>query len=88
VQTIDAEAVKMIDDVASSIAIIAEHTASVMEDIQKNPHELILNWKELESAMASEGPALPWLKSIYEHMSNFVQLMRLFVQPIEQPDAE
>ncbi|GHU21199.1 hypothetical protein FACS1894172_09140 [Spirochaetia bacterium] len=88
VQTIDAEAVKMIDDVASSVAIIAEHTASVIEDIQKNPHELILNWKELESAMAIEGPILLWLKSIHDHMSNFVQLIRLFVQPIEQPDAE
>ncbi|MDR2078819.1 MAG: DUF5312 domain-containing protein, partial [Treponema sp.] len=81
-KTVNKEAQGMINGVAQSLITMGRNLKGVLEDYQKNPHELIINWKELESA--SETPIAQRITEIYKKMYFFVQLMQFFVQPIEE----
>jgi hypothetical protein len=47
----------------------------LMEDCQKKPYELIMNWKEL--ALASKIPMAQRLSDDYKKVNYFIQLMLL-----------
>ncbi|MDR1178101.1 MAG: DUF5312 domain-containing protein, partial [Spirochaetaceae bacterium] len=54
-KAVNEEACQMITKAAQALIVVGKHLKSALEDFQKNPHELIINWKELE---ASSGEPL------------------------------
>jgi hypothetical protein len=81
-KTVNKEAQEMINGVSQALVSMGKSFKSVLEDNQKNPRELIINWKELEAA--SETPLVQRITTIYQKMYYFVQMMQFFVRPIEE----
>jgi hypothetical protein len=81
-KSVNKEAQLMINGVAQALIIMGRNLKGVLEDYQKSPHELIINWKELEGA--SEIPIAQRITEIYKKMYFFVQMLQFFVQPIEE----
>jgi hypothetical protein len=52
-----------------------------LEDIPKNPHEVIINWKEL--GYFSKTPVNNRISDAYKKINYFVQLMLLLTHPGE-----
>ncbi|MDR0388789.1 MAG: DUF5312 domain-containing protein [Spirochaetaceae bacterium] len=77
-QAANEEALQMITKSAQALIVIGKHLKSILEDFQKSPHELIINWKELESS--SETPLAGRIAGIYKKIYCFVQMMQFFAQ--------
>jgi hypothetical protein len=71
---VNARALEMINTAASSLLVINKHLKNMIQDYQQNPHELITNWKELESY--SKTPIGPRLDEAYKNINHFIQLLR------------
>jgi hypothetical protein len=74
--TANDEAQEMINSTAQNLIIIGKNFKHILEDYQKNPKELLMNWKELEAS--SEDPLPPRITAVYKKMYYFVQLMQFF----------
>ena len=70
------DAQKMINNSAQALISIGKNLKNVLEDYQKTPHELIINWKEIE--FATEQPIDERITAIYKKIYYFVQLMQFF----------
>ena len=77
-KTANEEAQEMINNTAQSLIVIGKNFKAILEDYQKNPKELIMNWKELESS--SEEPLAQRITNVYKKLYYFVQLMQFFTQ--------
>jgi hypothetical protein len=75
VGTINEEALAMINEAVQSLIVVGKHFKMLMEDNQKKPYELMMNWKEL--AQVSKIPLLQRLSDAYKKINYFVQLMLL-----------
>ncbi|MFQ3546734.1 MAG: DUF5312 family protein [Termitinemataceae bacterium] len=75
---INDEALKLINSSAQDLIAIGKNLKSVLDDFQRSPHELIINWKELE--LASEKPIDQRITDIYKLIYYFVQLMQFFAK--------
>jgi hypothetical protein len=85
-KTANDEAQAMINNTAQSLIIIGKNFKHILEDYQKNPKELIMNWKELES---TSEEALPQkIAAVYKKMYYFVQLMQFFTGSSADSEAE
>jgi serine/threonine protein kinase len=78
------EAQEMINTTAQALIIIGKNFKNILEDYAKNPKELIVNWKELESI--SEEPLPQRVAAVYKKMYYFVQLMQFFTGSSEEGD--
>jgi hypothetical protein len=72
------EAYKMMTMAAQALIVIGKHLKNILEDFQKSPHELIINWKELE--LSSTEPLDRRIAGIYKKIYYFVQMMQFFAQ--------
>ncbi|GHU02607.1 hypothetical protein FACS1894147_04860 [Spirochaetia bacterium] len=72
---------EQINIAAQSLIIIGKHLQVMVEDIQKNPHDLIINWKELTAV--SQSPISQRISEDYKKINYFVQLLRLCTRPPE-----
>ncbi|MDR1374563.1 MAG: DUF5312 domain-containing protein [Treponema sp.] len=84
-KSVNGEAQKMINQAANSLIAIGRNFKNILEDYPKNPHELIINWKELESA--SESPLPQRITAVYKKLYSFVQIMQFFVRSPEDEEA-
>ncbi len=75
-KTANEEAQEMITNTAQSLIIIGKNFKNILEDYQKSPKELVMNWKELESS--SEEPLPQRITAVYKKIYYFVQLMQFF----------
>jgi hypothetical protein len=74
---VDAEALNIINTAAQSLIMVGKHLKNLYDDYQKNPHELILNWRELNMA-SSRVPIVKRIGDAYKKINYFIQLMQLF----------
>lgn len=72
------EALNMITVAAQNLIIMGRSLKSVLEDKGKKDHELIINWKEIESA--SDSNVKDEISRVYRKIYHFVQLMQFFVK--------
>jgi hypothetical protein len=72
--SMNAQALEMINAASSSLLVIGKHLKNLIHDYQQNPHELITNWKELESY--SKTPVGPRLDETYKNIHHFIQLLQ------------
>jgi hypothetical protein len=76
--TVNDEVKGMINAAAQSLITIGKNLKGVIDDYQKSPHDLIINWKELEGT--SEIPLIQRLTVNYKRIYFFVQLLQLLMQ--------
>ncbi len=78
---INSTARSLIIEAANHLIIIGKHLKMAIDDYGKPKHELILNWKALETS--TEKVLKLWMAETYKQLYAFVQLMQFFVK--EQP---
>jgi hypothetical protein len=76
--TVNDEAQGMINSAAQALITIGKNLKGVIDDYQKSPHDLIINWKELEGI--SEASLIQRLTINYKRIYFFVQLLQLLTQ--------
>ncbi len=75
---INDEALGMIQGTAQNLIVIGKSLKMTLEDYEKKPHELILNWKELESYSEKEIKA--YITEVYRKIYYFIQLLQYYVK--------
>ena len=78
---INSEADRIVINAMPSLLVVGKHLKAIIDDYNKNPHELIINWRELE--VVSDVPVLPRLLDTYKKFYAFVQLMQISSKPID-----
>ncbi len=69
---------KMIVEAAQNLITIAKILKLAIEDAERENHEVILNWRELDGY--TEQPTKQRLAEIYRQIHYFVQLMQVYVK--------
>lgn len=72
------EALRMITEAAGNLIMVGKSLKLVIEDYDKKPHELILNWKEVEGAFDKD--VRQSLTELYKKIYYFIQLMQFYVK--------
>ncbi|MDR0313366.1 MAG: DUF5312 domain-containing protein [Treponema sp.] len=73
VNNINEEALNIINRAVPFFIVIGKHLKMLLDDCQKKPYELIMNWKEL--ALVSKIPIAQRLGDDYKKVNYFIQLM-------------
>ena len=81
IDTIDSEALDIINRTVAALIVVGKHLKMLMEDSEKKHSELVMNWKEL--GLVSKTPLSQRISTAYKKINYFVQLMRLEISPIE-----
>jgi hypothetical protein len=71
-------ATAMISRAAVNLIGIGRQLKSLIEDLQKPHHELLINWKEVEGQ--SPRPFRPWIVETYKKIYYIVQLLQYYVK--------
>ncbi len=77
-KNVNDDAQRMINGSAQALITVGKNLKNVLEDYQRTPHELIINWKEIE--LASEQPIAERVTEVYKRIYFFVQLMQFFAK--------
>jgi hypothetical protein len=72
---INDRAERIIKETLANLVLLAKSLQQVYQDYSKKPHELVVNWREVESAMG--GRVKVKLTSVYKRVFHFVQLVRI-----------
>ena len=80
--SINEEALNMINRAVPSLIVVGKHFKLLMDDYDKKPFELIMNWKEL--ALSSKAPLNQRIAAAYKKINYFVQLMILEAKPLDE----
>ncbi len=84
VKEINEMAITIINESAGNLISFGKNLKSLLEDVDRKDHELIINWKELESM--SEIPIKTRMADAYKKIYYFIQLMQMFIKP-GRPDT-
>jgi len=77
---------RFINTASSNLIAIGRSFKGLLEDMQKKPAELIMNWRELESAADFDKPLAQRMTEDYKRMFFFVQLLQFFTAPLVQEE--
>jgi Family of unknown function (DUF5312) len=72
------EALQMIQVSAQNLIVVGKSLKVVIEDYDHKPHELILNWKEIDTA--SDNQIRSRLADVYKRIYYFIQLLQFFAK--------
>jgi hypothetical protein len=78
VNDINGRAQTMINEAAQNLITIGKNLKVVIEDYRRQPHEILINWKEIE--LASEEPIGERMTGLYKKIYHFIQLLQMFVK--------
>jgi hypothetical protein len=76
--TVNREAQNLLVEGNRQLFVVEKGLKLILDDYRKEFPELILNWKALEPF--APAPLDHWLTGVYGRLSNFVQLLQLFIQ--------
>jgi hypothetical protein len=68
----------MIKGAAQSLIAVAKNIKLCIEDQQKQPYELIINWKDLDNALEQDIQTL--MTTVYKKIYYFIQLLQFFIK--------
>lgn len=68
----------MIKGAAQSLIAVGKNIKLCIEDHQKQPHELIINWKELDNALEQDIQTM--MSAVYKKIYYFIQLLQFFIK--------
>ena len=72
----------MINRTVPALIVVGKHFKMLMDDCEKKPFELIMNWKEL--SLVSKVPIAQRITAAYKKINYFVQLMILETKAAEE----
>ncbi|TFG84099.1 MAG: hypothetical protein E4H20_04100 [Spirochaetales bacterium] len=72
------KALAMINKAALNLITVGRHLKSMIDDVSRPHHEIILNWKEVENAVGK--PMKETLTDIYRKIYYMVQLLQFYVK--------
>jgi orotate phosphoribosyltransferase-like protein len=78
VNGINGDAEEIVDLANHSLEILTRHLKELVEDSQKKPSDIIVNWRQLN--MASRTPIAQRLVEDFEKVSTFYQLLQLYAE--------
>jgi len=81
-KTANEQAMELIKVSGLSLIAVCKSLKMLADDLQKPSHELLLNWKDLESV--SESPLAQRISAAYKKVYYFVQMMQAFAGTGEQ----
>jgi hypothetical protein len=82
IKGINEEALNIINRAVPSLIVVGKHFKMLMDDCEKKPFEVIMNWKEL--SLVSRTPIAPRIAAAYKKINYFVQLMKLETSQTEE----
>lgn len=84
--SVNNRAQRMINTASRGFAATGKCFKSLIEDFPRKPPELIMNWRELESASISEMdmPLVKRLAASHERIYRFTQLLQFFIEPVDE----
>jgi len=82
VSSINEEALNLINRAVPSLIVVGKHLKILLDDYEKKPYDLIMNWKEL--TQFSKAPLAQRIGAAYKKINYFVQLMILETRPPEE----
>ena len=80
--TINDEALEIINKTVPALIVVGKHFKMLLDDCEKKPFELIMNWKEL--ALYTKTPMSQRIAASYKKINYFVQLMLLETRSTEE----
>jgi hypothetical protein len=83
VSNINEEALHLINQAVSSLIVVGKHFKMLLDDYDKKPFELIMNWKELSLA-SPKAPLSQRMSAAYKKINYFVQLMIMETKSVEE----
>lgn len=81
-KAINEEAQGMINGAARNLIVVGKNLKSLLDDHARQPHELLINWKEIE--LASDPPIAQRMLAVYKNIYLFIQLMQFFAKGSDQ----
>ncbi len=81
-KSINATAQSIINNAGQLLIVIGKFFKAFIDDKSKNPHDVIINWKELESSL-SDTDILEKLQLCYKKIYTIVKLLQFFSQPAD-----
>jgi hypothetical protein len=78
VEEINTRAQKIVSEAANSLISFGKGIKSLLEDLDRTNHELIINWKELGSL--SDEPLKERMGEVYKKLYYFIQLLQIFAK--------
>jgi len=85
-KTVNEKALELIKSSALSLIAVGRSLKMLGDDLQKSSHELLMNWKDLESV--SNSPLGQRISDAYKKIYYFVQLIQAYAGPAEQQAQE
>jgi len=82
ISMINEEALTIINKAVPALIVVGKHFKMLIEDCEKKPFELIMNWKELNSV--TKIPMGQRMGAVYKKLTLFVQLMTMEKTPTEE----
>jgi hypothetical protein len=79
---INEEAEDIIDTAVPALIVVGKHFKMLLDDCEKKPFELIMNWKELNSV--TKLPMAQRISAVYKKLALFIQLMTMEKAPEEE----
>lgn len=86
VHSINQKALNIINRAVPNLVVIGRHLKKLVDDCQKKPYDLIMNWKEL--IQISKIPMAQRLNDDYKRINYFIQLMNLEGKPEGESEEE
>jgi hypothetical protein len=81
-KAVNEEALDMINRSTRSLIVVGQSFKTLLEDLQKPSHDLLMNWKELGSL--SEVPLFQRISNAYKQIYYFVRMMQFYAKAEEQ----
>jgi len=79
---INEEAYGIINTAVPALIVLGKHFKMLLDDCEKKPFELIMNWKELNSV--TKIPMAQRIGAVYKKLNLFVQLMTMEKDPLDE----
>ena len=84
VDSVNEKALELINQAVPPLIVVGKHFKMLIEDYDKKPFELMMNWKEL-SLNSHKTPLLERMTDVYKKINYFVQLM---IMEARSPEEE
>ena len=78
IKDVNEKAQLLLKSSAQNLITVAKNLKQCLEDYQKQPYEILINWKELEGPF--EGNVKEKIAGIYKTIYYFIQLLQYFVK--------
>lgn len=78
IKDINEKALSIINDSAQNLIVVGKNIKMLIDDLSKKPHEVLINWKELETV--TDNRILKMMSVVYKKIYYFIQLMQNYMK--------